>query len=178
MKVPLEISSRNTDLSTAMEDLIREKAQKLDHFYDGIISCRVRVDVPHRSKHSGVLYDVRVDMTVPGAELVVRREPDEDLHVAIVSAFDVAERRLKEYADKQRGEVKIHEEKPLGRVSRVFPADGYGFLTSPSGQEIYFHENALLDVDLADLKVGTLVSFVEHEGDKGPQASSVAVASA
>ena len=176
MKLPLQISSRNVDLTDDAEDLIREKAEKLDRFYDQIIGCRIKVDVPHRSQRSGVQYDVRIDITVPGGELMVRREPDDDLHVAIVSSFDVAQRRLKEYAEKQRGDVKIHEAKPIARVSKLFADEGYGFLTTPEGEEIFFHENAVLDGKFESLTVGTPVNFVEREGDKGPQASSVTIA--
>ncbi|MCE5243094.1 MAG: HPF/RaiA family ribosome-associated protein [Syntrophobacteraceae bacterium] len=177
MKLPLQISARNVDLSAQAEDLIREKAEKLDRFYDKIIGCRIKVDVPHRSQRSGVLFDVRIDITVPGGELMVRREPGDDLHVAIVNSFDVAQRRLKEYAEKQRGDVKIHEMKPVARVSKLFPDEGYGFLTTPEGVEVFFHENAVLDGKFEALVVGTPVNFVERQGDKGPQASSVTIVS-
>jgi len=175
MKVPMEISTRSVDLSDEMEDLIREKAGKLDNFHDGIISCRIMVDVPHRSQRKGIQYNVRIDVTVPGGEVVVKREPDEDLYVAIVNAFDTAERQLKQHAGKQRGAVKYHEEKPVGRVSKLFADEGYGFISTLDDREIYFHENALLNGRFKDLEVGAMVSFVEREGDKGPQASSVTI---
>ena len=177
MKLPLQISSRNVDLTTDVEDLIRDKAGKLDRFYDKIIGCRVKVDVPHRSQRSGLQFDVRIDITVPGGEIMVRREPDDDLHVAVVSSFDVAQRRLKEYAEKQRGDVKIHESKPVARVTKLFPDEGYGFLTTPDGVEVFFHENAVLEGKFEALEVGTPVNYVERDGDKGPQASSVSIAS-
>jgi hypothetical protein len=45
----------------------------------------------------GTIYHVRVDLTAPGGEVVVNREPGEDhthedLHVAIRDAFDAARR--------------------------------------------------------------------------------------
>ncbi len=173
MKIPLEISSRNLELSDETRDLIHEKAEKLDSLYDDIIRCRVKLDVPHRSQRSGILYDVRIDITVPGGEVVVKREPGEDLHVAILNSFDVAQRRLKDYAGRQRGEIKLHEEKPTAQVVRVFHDEGYGFLMTPDGREVYFHENALLNGDFRNLQVGTSVQYVEREGDKGVQASSI-----
>jgi ribosomal subunit interface protein len=175
MKVPLEISTRKVTLTDETEELIREKAKKLDTFHDGIISCKVMVEVPHRSQRKGVSYNVRIDLTVPGSELVVKREPDKDLHVAIVNAFDTAERQLKSQARKQRGDVKRHEEKPLARVSKVFREDGYGFLMTPEGREVYFHENAILNAKFEDVEIGTEVTFVEQQGEEGPQASSVTV---
>jgi ribosomal subunit interface protein len=176
MKVPLLISTRNIDLTEEIEDLIREKADKLNTFHDGIISCRVMVEIPHRSQRKGVMYTLRIDMTVPGGEVVVKREPHNDLHVAVVNAFDVAERQLKGHAAKQRGEVKYHEEKPVGRIAKLFPDEGYGFLATLDGREIYFHENAVLGGKFNELQIGTMVSFIEQQGDKGPQASSVGIA--
>jgi ribosomal subunit interface protein len=176
MKLPLEISVRNLELSEDMKALIREKAEKLDNVYEDLISCRVRVDVPHRSQRSGVQYDVLVDLSVPGNEIVIRREPDEDLHVAIVNSFDVAQRRLKEFAEKQRGDVKRHEEKPVAKVSKLFPGEGYGFIMTPEGREVYFHENALLNVEFDALEIGATVTFNETQGEEGAQASSVTLA--
>ncbi len=176
MKLPLEIRARDVRLNGETEALIREKAAKLDRIYAQIIGCRVKVDRPHRSQRSGMMYDVRIDITVPGGELVVKREPDEDLHVAIVNSFETAQRRVKEYSEKQRGEVKTHFEKPVARVSKVFPGEGYGFLVTAEGREVYFHENSVLDGKFEDLEVGTPVTFVENSGDEGAQASSVSIA--
>jgi ribosomal subunit interface protein len=176
MKLALEISARDVSINDATEELIREKASKLDRLYDRIIGCRVRVDMPHRSRRSGTTYNVSIDITVPGGELVIKREPDEDLHVAIVNSFETAQRRLKEYAGKHRGDVKTHFEKPLARVARIFQEEGYGFLVTPDGREVYFHENAVLDGKFAVLTIGMEVTFIEQTGDKGAQASSVSVA--
>lgn len=173
MKLPLEITARNVNLTDDMENLIRQKASKLDTFYDRIISCRVTVDIPHKSQRSGSPYNVRLDISVPGGDLVVKREPDEDLHKAIVSSFDTAQRRLKEFSEKQRGEVKFHEERPVARIVRIFPYEGYGFIATPDGREVYFHENAVLNGRFKDLEVGTVVSFVEKLGEEGAQASTV-----
>jgi len=108
MKLPLQITTRNISLSEAAEQAIREKAEKLNTFTDRIISCRVLVEVPHRHKHQGVSYNVLIDITVPGTEIVVKREPNEDLYVAIRDAFDAARRQVQDYVQRQRGEVKVH----------------------------------------------------------------------
>jgi ribosomal subunit interface protein len=175
MKQPLEISARDVRINDETEELIRDKATKLDRFYDQIVGCRVKVEMPHRSQRSGMMYSVRIELTVPGSELIVKREPNEDLHAAIVNSFETAQRRIKEYAEKQRGNVKTHFEKPVARVSRIFPEQGYGFLVTHEGREVYFHENAVLDGKFGALIAGTEVTFIEETGDKGAQASSVAV---
>ena len=175
MRLPLEISSRDFELTDAIQANIEERAEKLDRFYDRLMSCRVAIEAPHQSQRKGVVHHLRIDMTVPGGELVVKREPNEDLYVAISDAFDTAERQLQEYAEKQRGDVKHHEETPRARVSRLFPERGYGFLTTLDGREVYFHQNSVLGNKFKDLKIGTEVRFVEELGDKGPQASTVRV---
>jgi ribosome-associated translation inhibitor RaiA len=120
MKVPVQITFRNTPSSDSLEALIREKASHLETFYDGIVGCRVFVEIPHRHHRTGNPVHVRVDLTVPGSELVVTHEaslrgtPDEaeGAAVAIREAFDIARRQLQDFGQKQRGDVKAHEGPP------------------------------------------------------------------
>ncbi len=105
MKLPLQITTRNISLSDAAETTIREKAAKLNTFSDKITSCRVLVEAPHRHKQQGVTYNVHIDMTVPGSEIVVKKEQHEDLYVSIRDAFDAARRQLQDYTQKQRGDM-------------------------------------------------------------------------
>jgi ribosomal subunit interface protein len=178
MQIPLQISFREMDPSAAVEAKIRERAGKLDRYYDRIMSCRVVDEAPHRRHHQGKLYHVRVDVTVPQGELVVSREPvdhhaHEDVYVAIRDAFDATQRRLANYARRQRGDIKMHEESLVSRVSKLFREDGYGFIETPQGHEIYFHQNSVLNGGFGRLEVGDEVQFVEEQGEKGPQASTV-----
>lgn len=177
MRNSLQISVRNVALSKAAKDNIRDKAAQLDQYYNNITSCRVAVEAINRSQRQGIIYQVRVDITVPGSELVVNRESDEDVYVAIRDAFDAAMRQVEKYARKQRSEVKAHEAPPQARVTRLFSNEGYGFLESSEGYEVYFHRNSVLNGDFAKLEVGTAVRFVEEMGEKGPQASTVSVIS-
>ena len=75
MNLPLQVTFRGMPRSKAVEAHIREKADKLDVFYKKIMGCRVVVEAPHRRLHKGKHYHVRIDLTVPGGELVVNREP-------------------------------------------------------------------------------------------------------
>ncbi|MHB8535333.1 MAG: ribosome hibernation-promoting factor, HPF/YfiA family [Sulfuricaulis sp.] len=108
MQVPLQVTLKDMAQSEAVESRIREKTEKLGRFYDRIISCRVVVETPQRHQHQGKLYSVRIDLTVPGAELVVNRAQDEDVYVAIRDAFVAITRQLEDFARRQRGEVKTH----------------------------------------------------------------------
>ena len=178
MDLPLQITFRDMPPSAAIEARVREQAAEFEQFYDRIVSCRVVIETPHRHHHQGRLYGVRVDLSVPGREIVVGREPTqhhahEDVYVAIRDAFDAAKRQLENHARRERGDTKRHEPPSEGRVARLFPEPGYGFIETPEGREIYFHRNSVIDGTFERLEVGTVVRFAEEPGEKGPQASTV-----
>jgi cold shock CspA family protein len=188
--------------SRAIESRIRAAAAKLDQFYDKIMGCRVIIEAPHRHHRKGKLYHVRIDITTPGGEIVIRREPKrisepslrfqkapgteqaenhelskyvahDDIYIAIRDAFDAARRKLQDYARRRRGAVKVHKPEAQARVSRLFPEEGFGFLEATDGREIYFHRNSVLEPGFDGLRVGSPVYFAEEQGEKGPQASTV-----
>jgi cold shock CspA family protein len=184
--------------SKEAEAWIREAAAKLENLYSQIMGCRVELQVPHRHHKKGSLYHMRIDLTLPGGEIVVKREPSlssrarqlgereihkgsevrnihKDLQLAINDAFKAAGRRLQDYARRQRGDVKSRTSLPKAHVSKILAKEGYGFLTSDDGREIYFHKNSVLGRAFPRLKVGTTVRFAEEAGDKGPQASTVRI---
>lgn len=178
--LPLQITFRGLPPSDAIESKIRERASHLEVFCDRIMRCHVVVETPHRHHRKGYLYNVRIDLTVPGEEIAINRVPgaksaQRDVYVAIRDAFDAARRKLEEHTRRVRGDVKSHAAVTAGRVVRVEPLDGYGFLETPGGLSVYFHENALSGCTLAELAPDTEVRFVlaEGEGDLGPQASTV-----
>ena len=197
MKLPVQITFRNMDRSDAIEEWIRAEAAKLDTFYNRIMRCRVAIEVPHRHHRKGSSYHLRIDLTVPGEEIVVKRQPSlshvqqlgeteikkdlelktphKNLRLAINDAFKAASRRLQDYARRQRGDVKSHAPLRLARVSKILPDEGYGFLTSEDNRGIYFHKNSVLNRAFSRLKVGTVVGFLEEQGEKGPQASTVRI---
>lgn len=180
MQVPIQISFRHMDHSDALEADIRDKAKKLEQFHHQVISCRVVVEPSHKHKHKGNLYQVHVDVRVPGKEIVVSREPDknhahEDPYVSIRDAFDAVRRQLDDYSRIQNKKVKAHEVAPHGRISELVPGENYGRITTPDGRDIYFHRNSVLGADFEKLEIGNEVSFSEEMGDEGPQASTVHV---
>jgi cold shock CspA family protein len=180
MKLPLQITFRNMDPSEAVEAKVRGEAEKLDTLYDQIMRCSVVVEAHHKRHHKGNIYHVRIDLTVPGGELVADREPGrhhahEDVYVAIRDAFNAAGRQLKDYVGRRRRDVKTHEAPPHGKISELFTEEGYGKIESSDGREIYFHKNSVLNADFDKLEVGAEVRFAEEEGDRGPQASTVKV---
>lgn len=196
MILPVQITFRNTASSAEIEKQIAIRARKLENFYSPITSCRVLVEVPARHRQKGYPFHVRIDLTVPDGEIVVKRSPtlhtaekdiaDErgrkrmetrperkHLKVAIREAFDAARRQLQDHARRQRADVKAHKPTPQARVTKLFPREGYGYIETPDGREIYFHANSVLNNRFKSLKLGSKVSFAEELGEKGPQASTL-----
>ena len=198
MILPVQVSFRNMPHSDTIEAMVREEAAHLDTYYNHIMGCRVMIEVPHRHRVEGEHHHVRIYLTVPGGEIVVKREPSlhsrqqdvqeeeftkdreiershKHLQVAIREAFDTMRRKLQDYARRQRQDVKTHDGKPRGRVCRLYPDDGYGYIETREGSELYFHRNSVLLGDFEHIKVGSAVSFTEEQGERGPQASTVAL---
>lgn len=183
MEIPVEITFHNMDSSPAIEREIRERVEKLDRMYNHLIGCRVSVEQLHRRHQTGNLYEVHIELRVPGEDVVVSREPhharerysDPDVNIALRDAFRTAERRLMEFKRKQRGDVKLHEGDALfaGQVSQLYPKEDRGFLLTHEGTQLYFHRNSLVQHDFDGLRVGDRVRFVQTIGDTGPIASKV-----
>ena len=176
MQLPIQVVFRNMEPSAAIELAVRDRADKLEQFYEHIMSCRVVIELHHRHHHQGNLYHVRVDVKVPEAEIVASREPaehhaHEDVYVAIRDAFNAVRRQLEDYIRRRRGVVKTHETPPHGHVVELNP--DFGRIETPDGRLVYFHKNSVASGDFDHLDVGTEVRFVEEQGELGPQASTV-----
>jgi ribosomal subunit interface protein len=118
MNVPLQLTFRDIDASAAVEERVRAAVAKLERHYDRITACRVVVESPHRHHHKGRRYHVRIDLAVPGREIVVGHDPDasadhEDVYLAIRDAFAAALRQVEEHARRLRHQVKTHEPEPM-----------------------------------------------------------------
>lgn len=108
MQVPLQITFRNLPASPPLTERIRAKVDKLEAMGRRIVSCAVTVDSRHRHQHQGREFTVRIDLRVPGREIVVTRDHHEDVYVALRDAFEVATRETEDQTRIVRGEVKLH----------------------------------------------------------------------
>lgn len=108
-----QIAVRNMRLPTEAEAYIRKRIDRLSRSYARVMRCRVTVAVPTRRRRSDAIhYGVRIDLTLPRGEIVVDRQPREELRTAVQQAFDAARRRLRRHAQRLRGDVKTHEPLP------------------------------------------------------------------
>ena len=182
MEVPPEITFRGVEKSDEIETHILKKAAKLDDIHPGIISCRVTVEREQEHQRSGSPYRVRVIVRIPpNKELIGQHEPgdgkiDDRLQTAVTEAFNAVQRQLVKTKEMQQGKVKsAPEQELLGLVVRLFRKEGYGFIRSVDGREIYFHKNAVLHGGFERLEIGTGVQYFPSEGEQGPQASTVQI---
>ena len=176
----LQIEGRNVELRKSWHDKIEEERERLSRHHPGLVH-NLRVTVENTSSHKSGGFEVRVIAGVPNDTVVVKRK-GEAVKPLLVEAFDTLGMQLKELQRKRRQTVKEPEAGGIARgatgtIKSLFPFESYGFIATPEGREIYFHENALKDVTMAQLGEGIEVRFGEAEGDKGPQASWVKSAS-
>ncbi len=178
MQTPVEVVFLGMQPSEFVEERIRQKVEALKRYYDRILGCRVVLELPHRHQRSGKLFHVKIILRVPGREIVVNREPtenqaNEDPYIAVKNAFKAAKRQLMDHSEERRRKVKGHDDPVMGRVSQLFYHEGYGFLETPDGREIFFHKNSVATGSFDKLEIGTMARFSEGPGDRGPQATSL-----
>ena len=109
METPLEIRFHNIAPSDAIEQQIREHADRLARLHPHMIGMRVRVELPHQHQHSGNICEVHIEMSLPGYKLAISHAPHHpgeryarpDLETSLRDAFSAAARKLKEEVDRR-----------------------------------------------------------------------------
>jgi len=174
----LKVEARNVELKKGWQIKIDEEKEKLIKHYAGfVLHLRVSIEATTHHKEGG--YEVKIVASVPNDTVVVTRK-GEMVRPLLIEAFDVLSLQLKEILRKKRKSKKQAEaaavSDSVGVINKVSPHESYGFITTFDDREIYFHENALKNVEIDDLVEGDSVIYGESLGDKGPQASWVRVA--
>lgn len=180
MQTPLEIAFNHVEPTDEIKTLVAEKVAHLETFYEGITSCHVYIRAPHRSQRQGNLYEVTIEVRVPGDELVVRYDQNdvsehEHLHVTLRNAFAAMARDLKHWKDRISGEVKAHDGPLQGVIVELHPDEGWGRIVATDHRLIYFHRNSVVESTFEDLRPRDPVELVvqTRESAAGPQASTV-----
>ena len=174
----LKVEARNVELKKGWQIKIDEEKEKLLKNYAGfVLHLRVSIEATAHHKEGG--YEVKIVASVPNDTVVVTRKGD-PVRPLLIEAFDVLTLQLKEILRKKRKSKKQSEPAmagdSVGIIHKVSPHESYGFITTYDDREIYFHENALKNIQIDDLVEGDSVIYGESLGDKGPQASWVRVA--
>jgi CspA family cold shock protein len=63
--------------------------------------------------------------------------------------------------------------KVRGRVKKLVPDRGFGFVRGDDGKEVFFHRSGLGANDYDALSEGDVVEYVVQEGPRGPRAENV-----
>lgn len=106
VKIPLQITFRNLPHSDAIALRIEQQFAKLCHYCDRILRCQVIVEVPHQHHQKKNPYHIRINLSLPGEELVVSRDrlgnDRKNAYLAIRDAFNAAQRKVKRFAKPQK----------------------------------------------------------------------------
>ena len=115
MQNQLQITLQDVSPSAALDKRIREKADQLEKMFPRMTACRVTISAPHHHQLHRRLFTVRLNIVIPGGEVVVTRNNHEDVYVVLRDAFLTARRELE-------GQVHRHDRnREPGAVSPAEP---------------------------------------------------------
>lgn len=104
METLVKVTFHQIDHSNAVEMVIRKKAEQLKKVLPRLTSISVLLEPAFYRHRHGNQYKVKIQILVPGGEVVVDRagkgdESHENIYAAIRDAFAAAKRRLEDYAN-------------------------------------------------------------------------------
>jgi ribosomal subunit interface protein len=102
VNLPVHVQFRGVEPSQALSDSAKEYAHRLESFAPNIIACRITIELEQRHQHQGNPYEVGIDLTLPGRELVVSKVQNEDAYVCLRDAFDRMKRQLEDAVRRRR----------------------------------------------------------------------------
>jgi len=113
VKLPVQVTFRQVDESESLKRLILNESENLNRFFPRIMGCRVLVEKPHRHHHKGSPYHVRVQLAIPGHDIIAGGDTKQipsysNPYVAIRNTFRDARRRLQHEVHLLRHETKHH----------------------------------------------------------------------
>ncbi|NIM21922.1 MAG: cold shock domain-containing protein [Candidatus Latescibacteria bacterium] len=175
----LEIESRHVDMTPRWKSEIEGRMEDLQRGHDDLIHGRITLTKnPHHKKLRNVA-EALVVVSLPGRHTITARKENKTFEEAIRRAFAAVAIELKKYRGKRsRTEARTPPVPPYhGVICKLFPQERYGFILKEGGDEVYFHANALRELEFERLEDGIEVVFGLEQGKKGPQATVVAVPS-
>lgn len=175
MKQALQLSFIGMEPSPAVESAARQKAAKLDQFRPDIMACRVTIELADKHRQQGRGFSVRVDVTVPGHEIVASRIHEEDVYVALREAFDDLRRQLQDSLRRVQGQEKQHATPLHGEVVRFADDGRSGFIRTNEGDEYWFGPENVAGMPFEHLGIGARVQFIPELASQGRQAKRVSL---
>jgi ribosomal subunit interface protein len=166
----IEIQTQHVDMQPEWRTILDERLTRLGERYPELI--RVHVTLKHGRHHRSGAEEVDIVANCAGATLRAAKQ-EEVMRDAVHASLDALERELAAHHEARRHFGKPPGPRPSGTVVRLFTDRGYGFIVVDGGEEVYFHRNALQELDFESLRVGLPVELEIERGDRGLQASRV-----
>ena len=104
MSFPFQLHTPETLARDEIEKVALEHAEKLERYHGRI--TRGRIVIESDGAHPPV-HEVKLEISIPGGEVVVKREGPDAPHV-VREAFAAARRRIQDKVRRRRGDVKAH----------------------------------------------------------------------
>jgi ribosomal subunit interface protein len=96
----IQITFRSIPHSSAVEYHINKHFKKISRIYNKVNNCKVVIDTEQKSKHKGKLFGISIYMTIPGHELVCKKQ-NQNVYVAIREVFHGLEKLLKKHGKRK-----------------------------------------------------------------------------
>jgi len=170
----MEIHWRNPgDIPEATRAAVEDRLHQLAGDHGDLID--IRIAATSTGHHRRGNQEVRIACQARGREIVAARTREQVTQALdeVVDAFEREVWRMRHRRTQQRSE-RPAEPPELGIVDRIFAEDGYGFILTDGGEQVYFHRNALSGgLTFESLAEGDRVGLNLEGGEEGPQATSV-----
>ncbi len=165
----VQIEGRQTTVTPELRADIEARVEDLHP--EDITHIRVTLtELQHKKADDSC--DVIIVVQIPGHTLTARKRQN-SFEEALRDTFAAMEVELDKVREKRAThEVRLNAPPERGVVTKLFPKEGYGFITVDDGTEVYFHKNAVHDLNFEELD-GMAVSLNVGQGHDGPQATTV-----
>ena len=166
----LYIDGRQTPIAPEWRADVKARVAALRPDHD-IIHLRATLS-KHEHRKPADSRSVLLVVQIPGHTITAGKH-NATFEEAIREAFEVLEvelRRIREW--RASHDVNVHVPPERGVVTRLFPEQGFGFITLEDGTQVYFHKHAVRDAVFEQMD-GMQVRLSIESGKKGPQATVV-----
>jgi cold shock CspA family protein len=167
----IQIEGRHTGVTAEWRADIESRVADL---HPGNDMTHIRITLTkHDHRKAEDSYDVVIVSHIPGHTITARKQQD-SFEEAIRDTFAALKVELDKIREKRSShEIRITTPAERGVVSKVLRDEGYGFILLGDGREVYFHRNAVHDLEFEQIDEGFEVNLSVAPGEKGLQATTV-----
>lgn len=166
----LQIEGRQTAVRPEWRADVESRVADLRPGHD-ITHIRVTLS-KHDHRKPADSHSVLLVVQIPGHTITAGKHHG-TFEEAIRDTFEALGLELEKIREKRAShEVDVNPPPERGIVIKLFPEQGYGFITLDGGTQVYFHKNAVRDA-LFEQMDGMEVTLNIESGEKGPQATVV-----